>query len=71
MLQSALGKKPDDRVDRRHTQSVHILPGEPSSFSLIPDNFREPIKRIVSEYARDEYVLDGDRWVRNKHSARE
>ncbi len=68
MLQDILGKKTADTVDRKHTQSVHVLPGERSSFSLIPSKFRSSVKNIIERYAKDEYILKNGVWIRNKPS---
>lgn len=45
-----------------HVEGVHILPDESDSFEKVPEWFREPLKKIISEYTNGEFRLMDTRW---------
>ncbi len=50
--------------DESHVEGIHLLPGEESLFSKVPDEFRDGVLRIISEYANGVYRIDNGRWIR-------
>jgi hypothetical protein len=66
LLEERLGREPIDNKDRGHIESIHILPGENESFSLVPEAFRDSIRNVVSNYTNGEYVLRNNEWIKNK-----
>ena len=66
LLEERLGKEPTDNKDRTHIESIHILPEESESFSFVPENFRDSIRKIIFSYTNGEYSLRNNEWIKNK-----
>ena len=47
-----------------HVEGVHMLPGEPVPFSLVPEELRPGLMGIVGKYSSGIYSLASENWVR-------
>ncbi len=51
---------------KTHVSGIHIIPGEKNALSQIPENFRERIGKIFSEYTSGCWSLDDGKWIKSK-----
>ena len=60
--ESRIGLYSGNSENVEHVAGLHIMPYENFLMSIMPDNFREPIKKIFSEYACGTYELKDGQW---------
>ncbi len=53
-----------DYNNYNHVNGIHILPYENEPFSVIPDNFKDKIYKIFSEYSNGIYKLEDNKWIK-------
>jgi hypothetical protein len=62
--EALVGIIPEAQPEVDHAGGLHIMPYEDSLLSIVPDNFRENIKKIFLEYGNGIYELKNDKWVK-------